>query len=67
MTDTAQTSGEKVYHPFFGLGGVGLAVAVLDVVVEVVPGVVRAPGLLGGFDGGPAQRIWAGLGEPAGS
>src|SRR3954463_16409285 len=49
-----------------GLGRVALAVAVLGVGVEAVPRVRRAPGLLGGLDGGPAQRVGAGLGEPAG-
>jgi hypothetical protein len=46
-----------------GLGGVGFAVAALDVGVELVPGVVRAPGLLGGLDGGPAQGVGAGFGD----
>ena len=50
-----------------GLGGVALAVAVLGVGVEAVPWVGRAPGLLGGLDGGPAQRVRAGLGELAGA
>src|SRR5215211_4332391 len=50
-----------------GLGGVGLAVALLGAGVERVPRVVRAPRLLGGFDGGPAQRVGPGLGQPAGA
>src|SRR3954447_4640420 len=50
-----------------GLGGVALAVAVLGVGVEAMPGVRRPPGLLGGFDGRPAQRVRAGLGQPAGA
>src|SRR3954452_10540040 len=50
-----------------GLGGGGLAVALLGAGVERVPRVVRAPRLLGGFDGGPAQRVGPGLGQPAGA
>jgi hypothetical protein len=50
-----------------GLGGVGLAVALGGVAVELVPGVGLAPGLLGGLDRRPAQRLRAGLGERAGA
>ena len=39
-----------------GLGGV-LAGAGGDVGVELMPGVACSPGVLGGFDGGPAQRV----------
>jgi hypothetical protein len=42
------------------LGGV-LAGAISEVDVELVPGVAGSPGVLGGFDGGPAQRPRAGL------
>src|SRR3954451_2539282 len=35
--------------------------------VELVPGVRGSPGVLGGFDGGPAQGPRAGLGERAGA
>jgi hypothetical protein len=41
-----------------GLGGVALAVALLGIGVEPVPGVVGSPRVLGGLDGGPAQGIW---------
>jgi hypothetical protein len=40
-----------------GLGGVGLAVAALDVGVELVAGVVGSLGLLGFLHGGPTQRV----------
>jgi hypothetical protein len=49
-----------------GLGRVGLAVAALDVGVEAVPRIGRPPGVLGGFDGGPAQGRGTGLGQPTG-
>src|SRR3954451_18167073 len=49
-----------------GLGGVA-AVALGDIEVELVPRVARPPGLLGGFDRGPAQRARAGLRERAGA
>src|SRR3954471_7132200 len=45
-----------------GLGRIGLAVAALDLGVELVPRVAGSPGVLGCFDGGPAQRVGAGLG-----
>src|ERR687886_297422 len=49
-----------------GLGRV-LARALGDVGVELVPRVRRAPGLMGGLDGGPAQRPRAGLGQRTGA
>jgi hypothetical protein len=39
-----------------GLGGVAVAGAAADVEVELVPGVRFAPGVLGGFDGCPAEQ-----------
>jgi hypothetical protein len=48
-------------------GGVGFVVAVLGVGVEAMPGAVGSPGLLGGLDGGPAQRGRAGLGYAPGA
>ena len=51
-----------------GLGGVGLAVAALDVGVERgARGCVGRQACWAGLDGGPAQRGRAGLGEPAGA
>src|SRR4051812_32485481 len=44
-----------------GLARVGFAVAALDVGVELVPGVVGAPSLLGALDRGPAQRSVSGM------
>src|SRR5262249_12665443 len=41
--------------------GVVLAAAVAEVGVQLVPGVRLAPGVLGGFDGGPAERPGAGF------
>src|SRR3954447_9099069 len=47
-----------------GLGGVALAAAaLLDVEVELMPRVVRPPGLLVGLDRGPAQHPRAALRE----
>ena len=47
-----------------GLGRVALTTAaLLDVEVELMPRVARAPGLLGGLDRGPPQHRRAGLGE----
>ena len=43
-----------------GLGRV-LAGALGEIGVELVPGVGRSPGMLGGFDGGPAQGVGAAL------
>ena len=49
------------------LGGVRFAVLVVGVGVEAVPGAGGPVGLLGGFDGGPAQRGGPGLGDVAGA
>jgi hypothetical protein len=50
-----------------GVGGIGLAAPVLNVGVDAMPGVGRRPGLLHGFDGGPAHRVRASLGATAGA
>ena len=50
-----------------GLAGVGLALALGDVAVELMPRVGLPPRLLGRFDGGPAQRLGAGLRQRAGA